>query len=702
VDKEVAPNRLIQEKSPYLLQHAHNPVDWYPWSREAFQKAKKENKLIFLSIGYSTCHWCHVMEKESFEDSDVARLLNQTFVSIKVDREERPDIDSYYMSVCQMLTGAGGWPLTIVMSPDKKPFFAATYLPKQGRFGRPGLLELIPHINSAWRNRKEEIIDSAHEIAEKINRTAQIKSGTELNKEILRTACSQLIGTYDETAGGFGSAPKFPTPHNLSFLLRYYSSTSNEKTLSMVEHTLRSMRMGGIYDHIGFGFHRYSTDTMWRVPHFEKMLYDQALLLMAYTEAFQVTKKPAYRATVEQIITYVLRDMTSEQGGFYSAEDADSEGEEGKYYVWTDKELGEVLDPVEAKIVRKAFNTRQEGNFKHETTGQRTGNNILYMTKSLEELSSELSMPVGELKAHLTKARKKLFERREKRIRPLRDEKILCDWNGMMIAALSKAGRILGNAEYIQAAKGAADFLLTKMRTPTGGLYHRFIDAEPAITGFLDDYAFLVWGLIDLYEATFETKYLATALDMNERATQTFWDDNEGAFYSTSGNSELPLRKKEIYDGAIPSGNGVAMLNLLRLAGLTGRYDLENMAFKIPSYFADQIRMSPLSHVQTLIAFGVALWPSLEIVVSGDPDDPVTTEMLGVIRRSNLPDVNVVLRPLIDPSAITNLAPFTKNLLPISGKTTAYICERNECKVPTNSVEVLMQKLDAFEKTRDE
>ncbi len=696
MNKGVKPNRLIKEKSPYLLQHAHNPVDWYPWGEEAFQKAIEENKLIFLSIGYSTCHWCHVMEKESFEDTNVAQLMNKTLVSIKVDREERPDIDSYYMSVCQMLIGSGGWPLTIIMSPDKMPFFAATYLPRETRFGRPGLLELIPQIDNIWQTRKEEIINSANRLSELLRNATQAKRSGELDKEILTTAFSQLIGIYDETAGGFGNTPKFPTTHNLSFLLRYHSSTGNGKALSMVEHTLRSMRMGGIYDHIGFGFHRYSTDAMWRVPHFEKMLYDQALSLVAYTEAFQITKNSAYRATAEEIIKYVVRNMTSDRGVFYSAEDADSEGEEGKYYVWTDNEIAEVLEPAEARIIRKTFNISQEGNYENESTRSRTGSNILYMTKSLEDLSSELGISLSELTTYLTKAKKKMFEHRNRRVCPLKDKKILCDWNGMMIAALSKAGRVLDNTEYIKAAERAADFILTKMRTPAGGVYHRFIDGEPAVPGFLDDYAFLVWGLTELYEATLEEKYLATALDMNEQTIKIFWDHDGGAFYFTPEKSDFPLRKKEIHDGAIPSGNGVAMLNLIRLARLTGRHDLEDMALRVSNYFADQIKMNPLSHVQTLIALGAAVWPSLEVVVSGDPGDPTTTEMLRVINTASLLDLNVILRYTVNSSVITTLAPFTENLLPTGDKTTVYICVSHECKMPITDTTMLTRQLTEF------
>jgi uncharacterized protein YyaL (SSP411 family) len=636
------------------------------------------------------------MERESFEDPNVAQLMNKTFISIKVDREERPDIDSYYMSVCQMLTGSGGWPLTIIMSPDRKPFFAATYLPRETRFGRPGLLELIPRIDELWRTRKEDIVNSTQKLSELLSNTTQAKESGHLNKEILATGFSQLIGVYDETAGGFGNAPKFPTPHNLSFLLRYYGSTGNEKALSMVEHTLRSMRRGGIYDHIGFGFHRYSTDALWRVPHFEKMLYDQALLLVAYTEAFQITKNVQYRATAEEIIEYVVRNITSGRGGFYSAEDADSQGEEGKFYVWTDMEIGEILEPPEARIIKKAFTISPGGNYENGSTRRRTDRNILYMTKSLDDLSRELDISHSELTTRLAKARQKMFEHRNKRVRPLKDKKILCDWNGIMIAALAKAGRVLDNAEYKKAAKSAADFILTKMRTPAGGVYHRFIDGEPAVPGFLDDYAFLVWGLIELYEATLEVKYLATALDMSERAIKIFWDHDEGAFYFTPEKSDLPLRKKEIYDGAIPSGNSVAMFNLIRLARLTGRHDLEDLALRVSDYFAHQIKMNPLSHVQTLTAFGAAVWPSLEVVVSGDPGDPATTEMLRVINTARLLDVNVIMRSSVDSSLITTLAPFTENLLPTKDRPTVYICLGHECKIPITDATVLVRRLTEF------
>ncbi len=699
MNKEVRPNRLIKEKSPYLLQHAHNPVDWFPWGKEAFQKAKQEDKLIFLSIGYSTCHWCHVMEKESFEDTRVAELMNEAMVSIKVDREERPDIDSYFMSVCQMLTGSGGWPLTIIMSPDRHPFFATTYIPKKTRFGRPGLLELIPQIDKIWHTRKQDIINSANRLSESLKNAIRPNKIKPLDEEILTTAFSHLRGAYDEAAGGFGQAPKFPTAHNLSFLLRYHSHTGNEKALSMAEHTLRAMRMGGIYDQVGLGFHRYSTDRMWHLPHFEKMLYDQALLLIAYTEAFQITRNPEYRATAREIIEYVNKSLTADHGGFYSAEDADSDGEEGKFYVWTDKEIEKILEPTELRIIRNVFNVSASGNYLDEATQRSTGKNILFMNKPLDELSAALDIAPNELKAHLARTREKMFKHRAQRISPVKDKKILCDWNGLMIAALSKAGRVLGNAAYAEAAKNAVEFILTAMRNPAGGVFHRFIDGEPAIPGFLDDYAFLAWGLIEVYEATLEEKYLAMAIDINEQSINNFWDHDDGALFFSPEENDLPIRKKEIYDGAIPSGNSVTMLNLVRLARLTGSNVLEETAFQISNYFAEQIRINPQGHVQALIALGSAIWPSLEIVVSGDPDDPATAEMLKVLSSSKQLDVHIVMRSTADHSNITKLAPFTENLLPLNDKTTVYICKNHECEMPISDAKTLTRSLAGFKTT---
>jgi uncharacterized protein YyaL (SSP411 family) len=453
-------NRLINEKSPYLLQHAHNPVDWHAWGEEAFEKAKSQDKPIFLSIGYSTCHWCHVMEKESFEDERVAKLLNENFICIKVDREERPDIDNLYMTVCQMLTGSGGWPLSIIMTPDKKPFFAATYIPKESRFGMAGLLDLIPKIAKVWSKQRGEILNSAEQVEATLKWFPQVSKGEELDVSILDSAYGDLLNSFDENYGGFGSAPKFPSPHNLIFLLRYWKRTGHQKSLNMVEETLKKMRYGGIWDHVGFGFHRYSTDRYWLVPHFEKMLYDQAMLALVYTETFYATGKSEYKDTAEKILQYVLRDMTSKEGGFFSAEDADSEGEEGKFYLWTQKELEEVIGE-EAELIKNVFNVSQTGNFLDEIKGKKTKKNIIHQKKSYPDLAKDMGLPLEEFMERIDNVREKLFEYREKKVHPHKDDKILTDWNGLMIAALARAGFVFDNADYIEAAKKAADFILS-------------------------------------------------------------------------------------------------------------------------------------------------------------------------------------------------------------------------------------------------
>ena len=460
-------NRLQNEKSPYLLQHADNPVDWYPWGDEAFEKAKKEDKPILLSIGYSTCHWCHVMEHESFEDNEVAALMNENFISIKVDREERPDIDNIYMTVCQLLSkGSCGWPLNIIMTPEKKPFYAATYIPKQSRYGRLGMMELVPRIGEVWKNNREEILKSADSATQSLavaTDPTRIQASEELDNTTLKKTFQQLESRYDPAHGGFGNRPKFPTPHNLLFLLRYGQRTGNQKAIDMVSKTLESMSNGGIFDHIGFGFHRYSTDREWLVPHFEKMLYDQALLALAYTEAYQLTKNQGFKQTAEQIFTYVLRDMTSPKGGFYSAEDADSEGEEGKFYLWTEQEIIEILGRDEGEIIINIYNTNANGNFTDEVSGEKPRTNILHLNKNPDQAAMALGISRDELDRRIGQSRQKLFDIREKRIHPFKDDKIITDWNGLMIAALAKAGRVFNNKNYTDAAEKAAIFINTEL-----------------------------------------------------------------------------------------------------------------------------------------------------------------------------------------------------------------------------------------------
>ncbi|MDQ7785669.1 MAG: thioredoxin domain-containing protein, partial [Desulfomonilaceae bacterium] len=512
--RERTGNRLLNEKSPYLLQHAYNPVDWYPWGPEAFEKARTEQKPIFLSIGYSTCHWCHVMEHESFENEETAALMNGTFVSIKVDREERPDLDHLYMSVAQMMTGRGGWPLNVIMTPDKRPFFAGTYFPKESRFGRIGMDDLCNRIAELWSTRRDEVLQSAGKIVSAIRQVPDEQPGEAPDKSVLESAFRQLSQRFDPRRGGFGEAPKFPTPHNMLFLLRYWKRTGDSSALHMVEKTLEALRRGGVYDHVGFGFHRYSTDAEWLVPHFEKMLYDQAMLATAYLEAYQATGNDLYGRTADEIFTYVLRDMTSPQGGFYSAEDADSEGEEGKFYVWTLEEVRRILDDEEAEAVTEAFSLTADGNFREEATGRITGANIPHMRKSLDQVARTLDIPVEHARDLVERARRKLFEAREKRIHPHKDDKILTDWNGLMIAALAKGARVLGKPEYARAAAQAADFILGTLRSGDGRLLHRYRDGEAGLPAHVDDYAFFIWGLLELYEASFEVKYLKTALDL--------------------------------------------------------------------------------------------------------------------------------------------------------------------------------------------
>ncbi len=693
---EKSHNRLKCEKSPYLLQHAHNPVDWYPWGPEAFEKARKEDKPLFLSIGYSTCHWCHVMEHESFEDPEVAGLMNEVFVSIKVDREERPDLDNIYMTVCQMMTGSGGWPLTIIMTPDKKPFFAGTYFPKEGRLGRVGMLDLISQIKEIWITRRDEVVRSADQIAAALQEASYGAPSEELGESTLENAYEQLAQRFDDQHGGFGTAPKFPTPHNLLFLLRYWKRSGNEKSLWMVEKTLQAMRRGGIYDHVGFGFHRYSTDPLWLLPHFEKMLYDQALLAMAYTEAYQATGNGEYGLIAREIFTYVLRDMRSPAGAFYSAEDADSEGEEGKFYLWTEEEIRQFLPAEEADLIISVFNIEKEGNFNEESTRKRRGMNILSMKETTVEIASNLKISEGDLREQLEDARGKLFAARGKRIHPHKDDKILVDWNGLMIAALAKGARTFGEPCYAEAAEQAVDFILKNMRNSDGRLLHRYRDGQAALPAYVDDYAFLIWGMLELYETTFEVHYLKTALHLNDDVLKHFWDDEGGAFYFTADEAEkLLVRQKHIYDGAIPSGNSVGALNLLRLGRITANTDFEDRAIKIGRTFSKLINQSPSAYTQLLLAVDFAIGPSYEVVITGNIGAEDTKAMIRALRTHFVPNKVVLFRPSEKESPdITMLAGYTKYQSSIDGKATAHVCLNYNCKLPTTDRGKMLELLD--------
>ena len=682
------PNRLLSEKSPYLLQHAFHPVQWYPWSEGAFAKAQKEDKPIFLSVGYSTCHWCHVMAQESFEDEAVAALMNQAFICIKVDREERPDIDQMYMTFAQSMTGRGGWPLTIIMTPEKKPFFAATYIPKTGRAGQAGMMEIIPRIKELWVKNRDELLDSADKILDYIKQTqSQPRSlAANLDTAFLARGYAALASIYDPQNGGFGTAPKFPSPHNLFFLLRHWHRTGDKHALRMVEATLQAMRMGGIYDHVGNGFHRYSTDGQWLVPHFEKMLYDQALMAIAYIEAYQATRKEEYARTAREILEYVLRDMSAPQGGFFSAEDADSEGEEGKFYVWTAEELKETLDKEEFKLFIRLFDVHESGNFEK-------GENILCLRSSLVDAASVLKMSEPDLYERQELIRAKLFLSREKRVHPLKDDKILTDWNGLMISALAKAAQALpeaNGAKYARAAIKAADFILKEMQTTKGRLLHRY-RGEAAIFANLDDYAFLIWGLLDLYETVFDVKYLKAALQLNQTMMRHFWDRDQGGFFFSADDAEaLLLRKKEFYDGAIPSGNSIALLCLLRLMHLCGGTELEERAWDLARSFA-ATDGQPLGHSMLLCSLDYLLGPASEIALVGSMQDAGIIEMLQALRSRYLPNKSVVL---VCGKEIGEIAPFTTNLSQIEGKNAAYVCTDHVCSLPVTSRKEMMKLIE--------
>lgn len=686
-------NHLANEKSPYLLQHVFNPVDWYPWSDAAFEKARKEDKPIFLSIGYSTCHWCHVMAHESFEDVIVANKMNETFVSIKVDREERPDIDGIYMEVCQMLTGSGGWPLTIIMTPEKMPFFAGTYFPKEERFGKIGMIELIFRIKQIWKEQRSEVLKSANEITAALNQKESEDNGDISYPVLLELAYNNFSNHFDIQYGGFGAAPKFPMPHNLLFLLRYWKRNNSSQALNMVEQTLQKMYFGGIYDHVGFGFHRYSTDDEWLVPHFEKMLYDQALLSIAYTETFLATKNIFYQKVAEEILTYVLRDMTSPSGGFFSAEDADSEAVEGKFYLWTESEIKKILND-DADLIIKYFNIQKDGNWIEQTQGVKNGTNILHMKLLLDEtqtLAEGFNLQHEELRNKINNSINKMFEYREKRIHPYKDDKILTDWNSLMISAFAKAYQAFNKIEYLESAEKATQFIFKNLMLNNKNLLHRFREGEASIHGNLNDYAFFIAALIDLYESSFNIEYLEKALSLNDYLLKHFWDKMGGGFFFTDDKiNDLLIRKKELYDGAIPSGNSIAMLNLLRLTRITENIDLEKMAKSITDTFSKSLKNMPSAFTQSLIALDFASG-SFEVVIAGNRNASDTNAIIKKIRSFFIPNKIVLLN---DDKKLTEIAPFTSKQKMINGIATLYVCTNFTCKNPVteiNNIEKLFE-----------
>ncbi len=668
------PNRLIAEKSPYLLQHAYNPVDWYPWGPEAFEKAKQENKPVFVSIGYSTCHWCHVMEKESFEDEEVAAIINERFVSIKVDREERPDLDSIYMSVCQVMTGQGGWPLNVFLTPDQIPFYAGTYFPKHSRYGRPGIIDVITQLYDTYHNEPHKIEITGERIKDAIMPAKQESSNEKLTMAAINAAVQQFKRVFDEQYGGFGSAPKFPTPHNLMFLLRYYHMTKDQETLNMVLKTLEGLSRGGIYDHIGYGFSRYSTDELYLVPHFEKMLYDNAMLLMAYTEAFQVTGENSHKVISEQIIEYVLRDMRHPDGGFYSAEDADSEGVEGKFYIWDYFEIFDHLEEDVAELYCAVYDITPEGNFE--------GENIPNLIREpIESFAAHNDLDAAEVRKQLEDARQVLFKVREERVHPHKDDKILTAWNGLMIAGLAKAGRVYNHQEALDAAKDAIQFIEQNL-IKDGRVMVRYRDGEVKQEGFIDDYAYLLWAYIELYETTFDLSYLEKAKTLSNQMIELFWDkENDGFFFYGEDNEELLIRPKDVYDGALPSGNSVATLQMLKLARLTGEFSLEDKVQKTFDAFGDDVIHYPMGHTYMLMAYITTQMKMKEVVVLGTTDS--VNKVIAHLQQEFHPQLTYLANE--EPTQFTDVADFAASYSKVNDQITYYICENFVCHRPLTS-----------------
>ncbi len=676
-------NRLINEKSPYLLQHAHNPVDWYPWGEEAFRTAREQDKPIFLSVGYSTCHWCHVMEKESFESADVAELMNKDFISIKVDREERPDVDAIYMSVCQMLTGRGGWPMTIIMTPEKKPFFAATYIPRTSIQNSAGMLQLLPAIAEIWRNKRSEIDISAEQICSILRQAAVEPAGGTLPvKTMIDTGFDEIAAAYDSLNGGFGKAPKFPTPHNLLFMLRYAWRYDCNYALKMVENTLTKMRNGGIYDQLGSGFHRYSTDAEWHVPHFEKMLYDQALTLEAYLEAFEVTGKTLYADTSREIINYVLRDMRSPDGGFYSGEDADSAGGEGRFYIWTFAELKSALTESEFSVLASCTDISEAGNYLDEAAHARIGGNIL-------RLRRDASAAIPD------EMRNKLFQLRVRRIRPSKDTKILTDWNALMIGALAHAARTLKEQSFLAAAEQAIRPVLDRAAAAEYRLAHCYDDGNAAIPGMLDDYSFVIAALLELYHTTRELAWLNHAEKFCAVVQKHFTAAGENCYYMTAGDAEpLIIRPLEVNDGVIPSGNSMMLHNNLKLAYYSGNSCYAEIANKMIHDITVKISRNPSAYLHALAGFITSDTLNTEMAVVTSPtENASTSKILKAADSYYNPSLYLLVKTPENEAELAQFAPFTKSLTAIDGKTTAYICRNKSCALPLTSEKEILRQL---------
>ena len=678
-------NRLIGETSPYLLQHAHNPVDWYPWGDEAFQKAKSENKPILLSIGYSACHWCHVMEHESFENEKIAGLMNELFLNIKVDREERPDLDEIYMSAVQMLTGRGGWPMTTFLTPEGKPFYGGTYFPPEDRGGMVGFPRILKGVAQAFRERSDDVAKSAAQIIGNLQRMSESPEATQqFSKDIVVRSAEQLGQAYDAENGGLGKAPKFPNAGVYEVFLRAHHQSKNERFLVMLVHTLEKMANGGIYDHLGGGFHRYSVDAKWLVPHFEKMLYDNAQLLRSYAHAYAVTKIPLFKQVVEETMGYLLREMKHGEGGFYSTQDADSEGVEGKFFIWSEREVNEILGAEDAAVFCRMYDVTEQGNFE--------GENILHPILTVEQASKYFGRPEQAIKSLVTEAKAKLFRAREKRIKPFRDEKIITAWNGLMLSGLAAAIRLDAKPEYLEAGNQIIDFFADKMMRDDF-LLHTYKDGQAKLLGFLDDYAFFAMGLVDFYEASFERSALDYALQLTDVMVKEFWDsDGGGFFYTGTSHEELISRSKPFFDASVPSGNSLAAQLLLRLHALTGDERYRTHGEKVLQHFYSAMERQPYGLAHMVCAVDFYLQQATEIVVIGNLTDDTTERLIETIHSRYLP--NAVLQVVEPNENFQSLSPLLRDKRQLAGKPTVYVCRNNTCSAPVTDVAALAKLLE--------
>jgi len=701
-------NRLIHEKSPYLLQHAHNPVDWYPWGKEAFDKARRENKPIFLSVGYSTCHWCHVMERESFENPEIAKLMNDNFVSIKVDREERPDIDQVYMTFVQATTGSGGWPMSVWLTPNLKPIVGGTYFPPEDKWGQPGLKNVLTKIANAWMTDRERIVASSDKIISRLQNAIEVAGSAEkISDSVARKAYDQFASNFDAKFGGFGGAPKFPRPVTFNFLYDFYgadpSSKEGKRALEMSLLTLRKITEGGIHDHIGGGFHRYATDKFWHVPHFEKMLYDQAQLAIAYLNAYQITRGPLFEKTARDILDYVRRDMTDKEGGFYSAEDADSLLEHGKsdhaegaFYVWTKDEIDKLLGAERAKIFDYHYGVEAGGNAPEDPQGEFKSKNILIQRHDIGDTAKKFGLTKEKTEQLLGKSRNLLFEARVKRPRPHLDDKVVTAWNGLMISAFARAYQVLDDPAYLQVANKAADFIHQKLyRADTNTLLRSYRQGASEVNGFATDYAFLVQGLLDLYEASFDVGRLELAMKLQQREDELFRDGKDGGYFTTNGNdATVLLRMKEADDMAEPSPNSVSALNLLRLGYLFDQKEARERAEQTFRAFAKQIEGAPSSMPQMLVALSWARLKPKQIVIAGKADEAATSAMLREVHRHFLPHRILILADAGGGQRFfAERVEFMKDVGKIDNKPTAYVCENFVCQLPTTDVKKLAELL---------